>query len=68
MGIPMCVICYFSLAAFTVCSLCLIFVNLINIFLGVFLEGKVLTAGLPGKSLLLERLYIFYINVYLSCI
>ena len=31
-----CVICCFSLAAFNICSLCLIFVNLINMCLGVF--------------------------------
>ena len=30
MGIPLCVICCFSLAAFNICSLCLIFVNFIN--------------------------------------
>ena len=30
MGITLCVICCFSLAAFNICSLCLIFVNLIN--------------------------------------
>ena len=30
MGIPLCDICCFSLAAFNICSLCLIFVNLIN--------------------------------------
>ena len=35
MGIPLCVICCFSLAAFNVCSLCLIFINLINICWGV---------------------------------
>ena len=35
MGIPLCVICCFSLAAFNICSLCLIFVNLINMCLGV---------------------------------
>ena len=29
MGIPLCVICCFSLAAFNICSLCLIFVKLI---------------------------------------
>ena len=34
MGIPLCVICCFSLAAFNICSLCLIFVNLINKCLG----------------------------------
>ena len=36
MGIPLCVICCFSLADFNICSLCLIFVNLINMCLGVF--------------------------------
>ena len=36
MGIPLCVICGFSLAAFNIYSLCLIFVNLINMYLGVF--------------------------------
>ena len=35
MGIPLCVICCFSLAAFNICSFCLIFVNLINMCLGV---------------------------------
>ena len=34
MGIPLCVICCFSLAAFNICSLCLVFVNLINMCLG----------------------------------
>ena len=32
----MCVICCFSLAAFNICSLYLIFVNLINMCLGMF--------------------------------
>ena len=31
MGIHLCVICYFLLASFSTCSLCLIFVNLIRI-------------------------------------
>ena len=35
MGIPLCVICCFSLAAFNIFSLCLIFVNLINMSWGV---------------------------------
>ena len=35
MGIPLCVICCFSLAAFNICSLCLIFVNLINMCFGI---------------------------------
>ena len=42
MGIPLYVICYFSLAAFNICSLCLIFVNLINMCLGVFCLGFIL--------------------------
>ena len=33
MGILLCVVCCFSLAAFNICSLCLIFVNLINMCL-----------------------------------
>ena len=41
MGIPLCVCC-FSLAVFSICSLCLIFVNLINMFLGVFCFGFIL--------------------------
>ena len=42
MGIPLCVICCFSLAAFNIYSLCLIFVNLINMCLGVFCLGFIL--------------------------
>ena len=42
MGIPLCVICCFSLAAFNIYSLCLIFVNLINMCLGVFRLGFIL--------------------------
>ena len=42
MGIPLCVICCFSLAAFNICYLCLIFVNLINMCLGVFCLGFIL--------------------------
>ena len=41
MGIPSCVFCCFSLAAFNICSLCLIFV-LINMCLGVFCLGFIL--------------------------
>ena len=41
-GIPLCVICCFSLGAFNICSLCLIFVNLINMCLGVFRLGFIL--------------------------
>ena len=39
MGIPLCVICCFSLAAFNIFFVCLIFVNLINMCLGVFHLG-----------------------------
>jgi len=42
MGIPLCVICCFSLAAFNIYSLSLIFVNLINICLAVFCLGFIL--------------------------
>ena len=42
MGFPLCVICCFSLAAFNICSLCLTFVNLINMYLGVFHLGFIL--------------------------
>ena len=42
MGIPLCIICCFSLAAFNICSLCSIFVNLINMCLGVFRHGFIL--------------------------
>ena len=34
MGIPLCVICCFSFAAFNICALCLIFVSWINMCLG----------------------------------
>ena len=37
-----CVICCFSPVAFNVCSLCLIFVNLINMYLGMFRLGFIL--------------------------
>ena len=42
MGIPLCGICCFSLAAFNIYSLCLIFVNLINMCLVVFCLGFIL--------------------------
>ena len=40
--VPLQVICCFSLDAFNICSLCLIFVNLINMCLRVFLLGFIL--------------------------
>ena len=46
MGIPLCVMCCFPLAAFNIYSLCLIFVNLINMFLGVFCLGFILIGTL----------------------
>ena len=42
MGIPLYVICCFSLAAFNIFSLYLIFVSLINMCLAVFLLGFML--------------------------
>ena len=50
MGIPLCGICCFSLAAFNICSLCLIFVNLINMCLGVFRLGLILFGTLWGMG------------------
>ena len=46
MGIPLCVICCFPLASFNICSLCLIFINLINMCLGVFHPGFFLSGTL----------------------
>ena len=46
MGIPLCVICCFSLAAFNIYSLCLIFINLNNLCLGVFHLGFILSGTL----------------------
>ena len=46
MGIHLCVVCCFSLAAFNICSLCLIFVNLINMCLGVFCHVFILLGAL----------------------
>ena len=42
MGIPLYVIFCFSLAAFNICSLCFIFINLINMCLGVFHLGFIM--------------------------
>ena len=42
MGIPFCIIYCFSLAAFNICYLCLIFINLINMCLGMFHLGFIL--------------------------
>ena len=42
MGIPLYVICHFSLVAFKILSLCLIFIGLLNMYLGVFLFGFIL--------------------------
>ena len=42
MGIPLCIVCCSSLVAFNNCSLCLIFVRLINMCLGVFHLGFIL--------------------------
>ena len=51
MGIPLCVICCFSLAVFNICSLCLTFVNLINMCLGVFHLGFILFGTLDFLDL-----------------
>ena len=46
MGIPFYVTCCFCLAAFNICSLCLIFVRLINMCLGMFFLGFILYENL----------------------
>ena len=42
MGFPLHITCFFSLAAFNILSLCLVFVSLISMCLGVFLLGFIL--------------------------
>ena len=44
--IPLCVICYFALAAFSILSLSLIFVILITMYCGIFLFGLILFPSL----------------------
>ena len=51
MGIHLFVICFSSLAAFNICSLCLIFVNLTNMCLGVFHLGFILFGTLGFLNL-----------------
>ena len=51
MGIPLCAIYCFFLAAFNICSLCLIFVNLINMCLEVFHLGCILFGTLSFLDL-----------------
>ena len=46
MGFPLYVICCFSLAAFNILSLCLVFVSLISMCLGIFLLGFILCGTL----------------------
>ena len=46
MGFPLYVTCSFSLAAFNILSLCLVFVSLISMCLGVFLLGFILDGTL----------------------
>ena len=46
MGLPLYVTCCFTLAAFNILSLCLVFVSLINMCLGMFLLGFLLYASL----------------------
>ena len=50
MGVPLYVICNFSLVAFNILSLSLIFDNLITMYLGVFLLGFILPETLCATS------------------
>ena len=55
MGIPLCVTCCFSLAAFNICSSCLTFVNLINMCLGYAEDTTLMTESEEElKSLLMK--------------
>ena len=64
MGIPLCVICCFSLAAFNICSLCLVFVNLINICLGVFRLGFILFGTLWVSWTWVREVFNYYLLEY----
>ena len=80
MGIPLCVICCFSLAAFNICSLCLIFVNLINTCFGVFRFGfivfgtlciswtwVIISFPILGKFSMIISSSIFFLFVFFYC-
>ena len=60
MGFPLYVTCCFSLAAFNILSLCLVFVSLIHMCLGVFLFGFTLW----GTLCLLDLIdyYLFHVG------
>ena len=78
MGIPLCVICCFSLAAFNICSLCLIFVNLIIMSWGVspwvypvwdslgFLDLVIISFPILGKFSTIISSSIFSWSFFLS--
>src|SRR5574337_364505 len=59
MGFPLYVTCCFSLAVFNMCSLCLVFVSLISMCLGVFLLGFTLY----GTLCLLDLIDYFVFHV-----
>ena len=49
MGFPLYVTCFFCLADFNILSLCLVFVSLISMCLGMFLLGFILCGTLPAS-------------------
>ena len=57
MGFPLYIICCFFLAAFNILSLCLVFLSLICMCLGVFLLGYILYQTLCASWTLLYFLY-----------
>ena len=59
MGFPLYVTCCFSIAAFNILSLCLVFVSLISMYLGVFLLGFILY----GTLCLLDLIDYFLFDV-----
>ena len=61
MGFPLYVTCCFSLAAFNSLSLCLVFVSLISMCLGVFLLGFILCGTLCGLLDLIDY-FLFHVG------
>ena len=65
----MCYLFFFSLAAFNICSLCLIFINLITMYLGCILGCFILGLsflGFPGLGWLLPYPFGGVFNYYLK--
>ena len=66
MGLPVYVTCCFSLAAFNILSLYLIFVNLISVCISVFLLGFIFY-GTPLHLFALDCLFPFHVGEIFNC-